>query len=185
MKRIALFLLYVALPSAALAGTDAGASPPQEVRSSIAEAAARWATHPLGIPTSLCTGAATPHSCCTGAGAGVCGGVSECTGAGDPAPCCSGAGTGSCLPVTCGGGECCLSPATDQECQDYAAEVDAGLQRQSWFIEQQTVSNAAFICNPYVPAGQQSGETFCRTFPSTQSVVDSFVATACSLIGSE
>lgn len=181
---ILLFLVFgVALM--VLAGTDQGGKPPDFVRSSIAESAARWASHPTGVPTSLCTAAGVPHACCTGNAVGVCDGVVDCTAAGIPAACCNGNGVGSCLPVNCGGAECCADPATDQECENYAVLVDQGVQRQAWLIEQQTVGDANFVCNPYVPDGQQNGETFCRTFPATQTVVDSFVANACSFLASQ
>lgn len=165
-----------------LGGTDQGAKTPDHVRDKIAESAWRWVSHPTGIPTSACTGAGAPHSCCTGAGAGVCGGNPDCTGSGAPAACCTGSGTGTCLPVDCGGSECCPDPATDQECLDYAVTIGNGIQAESWRIEQQTVNDAAFTCNPYVPRGQQNGETFCRDFPATQTVVDAAVARFCSFI---
>ena len=54
------------------------------------------------ISNSLCTAAATPFACCTGAGAGTCSGNSVCTAAGVPLACCTGAGTGTCPSLTYG-----------------------------------------------------------------------------------
>lgn len=184
MKRAILTLLMASLAMTLMGGTDQGASNAEDVRSRIAESATRWASHPLGIPTSLCTAAGTPHECCTGNGAGVCNGVSDCTADGVPDACCTASGVGSCLPVTCGGGECCTLDATDQECLDFAVLVLSQTQRHSWLIELQTVDDAAFVCNPTVPHRQQNGRTPCRIFPATQTVVDSFVANACSFLAS-
>lgn len=58
-------------------------------------------THfPYGGPNNLCTGAAAPFACCTGAGTGTCPGPdSACISAGHPWACCTGAETGSCPTI--------------------------------------------------------------------------------------
>ena len=45
---------------------------------------------------ALCTGSATPYTCCSGVGTGTCDVKDSCTALGTPFACCTGAGTGSC-----------------------------------------------------------------------------------------
>jgi len=66
-------------------------------------------------PNSVCTGSATPYSCCTGTGMGTCTensfctntpDNSACTGNGSPYACCTGSGAGTCVgpfPSCCTG----------------------------------------------------------------------------------